>query len=65
MASAFRDAMSKLATLGNERSRLIDCSEVIPVPPPFTGSATLPAGQNQNDIEQAVSAFLLLVISSC
>ena len=55
MAAAFRAAMSKLAIIGHDRSQLIDCSEVIPVPKPFTGQAMFPAGLSNADIEQAVS----------
>ena len=58
MVAKFESVMAKLAVLGQNSRDLVDCSEVIPVPPPFTGSATLPAGQNQNDIEQAVSTLL-------
>ncbi|KAI0041317.1 class II peroxidase [Auriscalpium vulgare] len=53
MASSFKAAMAKLAVLGQDTSTMVDCSEVIPVPPPFTGTATIPAGLSQNDIEQA------------
>ena len=38
---------------------MVDCSDVIPVPKPFTGSATFPAGLSNADVEQAcaTSAF--------
>uniref|UniRef100_A0A0W0FW77 Peroxidase n=1 Tax=Moniliophthora roreri TaxID=221103 RepID=A0A0W0FW77_MONRR len=57
--STFKAAMKKLALLGQNQNELIDCSEVIPVPKPVTDSPHLPAGLNQNDIEQAcaTSAF--------
>jgi hypothetical protein len=55
MQTSFKAAMHKLALLGQDESQLIDCSEVIPVPPPLAGKPHLPAGLNQNDIEQAVS----------
>lgn len=46
--------MSKLAILGHDRSQMIDCSDVIPVPPTLKASpAHLPAGATMNDIEQA------------
>ncbi|KAK7045735.1 fungal class II heme-containing peroxidase [Paramarasmius palmivorus] len=59
MQTAFKAAMHKLALLGQDESQLIDCSEVIPVPPALAGKAHLPAGLNQNDVEQAcaTSAF--------
>ncbi|KAI0041315.1 class II peroxidase [Auriscalpium vulgare] len=56
MASTFKAAMAKLAVLGQDTSKMVDCSEVIPVPKPFTGAATIPAGLAQNDIEQACAS---------
>ena len=53
MVRKFTKAMAKMAVLGQDPRRLIDCSEVIPVPKPFTGSATFPAGLSNKDIEQA------------
>ena len=49
--------MAKLAVLGQNTAKLTDCSDVIPVPAPLPANAGphLPAGQNQKDIEQAVS----------
>ena len=49
--------MAKLAVLGQNPADLVDCSDVIPVPLPLPANAGphLPAGQTQNDIEQAVS----------
>ena len=55
MAAAFKAAMAKLAVIGHDPSTMIDCSEVIPVPNPFTGQAMFPAGITNADIEQAVS----------
>ncbi|KAF7313068.1 Peroxidase [Mycena kentingensis (nom. inval.)] len=53
MASSFRAAMTKLATLGQTRSRLIDCSDVIPVPPRINNTPHFPAGQSRTNVEQA------------
>ncbi|KAL0581814.1 fungal class II heme-containing peroxidase [Marasmius crinis-equi] len=53
MQSEFQAAMIKLSTLGQDRSKLVDCSDVIPVPPPLVGQPHLPAGLKQDDIEQA------------
>ncbi|ETW76658.1 manganese peroxidase [Heterobasidion irregulare TC 32-1] len=53
MTTAFKAAMAKLAVLGQDPSQMVDCSELIPTPPPFTGAAHLPAGLTMNDIEQA------------
>ncbi|KAJ7097576.1 manganese peroxidase 3 [Mycena epipterygia] len=53
MQTKFKAAMMKLATIGQDVSSLIDCSDVIPVPKPVVGTPHLPAGLNMNDIEQA------------
>ncbi|KII90769.1 hypothetical protein PLICRDRAFT_52464 [Plicaturopsis crispa FD-325 SS-3] len=53
LQSAFKSAMVKLSTVGNNINDMIDCSEVIPVPKPVVGVAHLPAGLTLNDIEQA------------
>jgi len=38
MANAFKAAMAKLAVVGQDASKLIDCSEVIPEPIPASGN---------------------------
>ncbi|KAF7303599.1 Peroxidase [Mycena indigotica] len=53
MQTNFRAAMSKLAILGQDRSSLIDCSDVIPIPPPLVGHPHLPAGVSPSAVEQA------------
>ncbi|KAL1946916.1 hypothetical protein VTO73DRAFT_15020 [Trametes versicolor] len=53
LQSAFRAAMSKLAILGHNRRDLVDCSEVIPIPPPANTRAHIPAGLSRRDIEQS------------
>lgn len=62
MSAAFKKAMDKLALVGQDRSRLTDCSEVIP-PPIFNFEASLPAklppGKTVGDIEFSVSCFLV------
>ncbi|KAK7043339.1 peroxidase [Favolaschia claudopus] len=59
--SAFAKAFNVMSIIGHNPSDLIDCSDVIPGAPPLpvNAAAHLPAGQTQNDIEQAcaVSAF--------
>lgn len=57
MQSEFKAAMAKLAVLGQDTSQMVDCSEVIPVPPPFTGSVVFPPSLSNKDIEQAVCVF--------
>ncbi|KAK7013749.1 peroxidase [Favolaschia claudopus] len=59
--SAFAKAFNVMSVIGHNPDDLIDCSDVIPGAPPLpvNAAAHLPAGQTQNDIEQAcaVSAF--------
>lgn len=56
MVSSFKIQMAKLAVLGQDTAKLIDCSEVIPVPRPRKGKTHLPAGTSLDDIEASVSA---------
>lgn len=65
MASAFSSAFAKLALLGQFPDQLTDCSEVIPVPKPFTGAAMFPAGLGQNNVEQAVYISVLSRRAEC
>ena len=54
MMSNFQSAMSKLAVVGHDPNRLIDCSDVIPEPvPPVKKPATFPAGTSRRDLQQA------------
>ena len=48
--------MAKLAVLGQDTTKLVDCSEVIPVPKPRKRKAHLPAGTSLDDIEASVRA---------
>jgi len=54
MTNSFVAAMAKLSVLGQDPKTLIDCSDVIPVPKPFTGTAHLPAGSKLQDIQASV-----------
>jgi hypothetical protein len=58
MQSAFKAAMLKLSTLGQNRANMVDCSDVIPVPRPLPAGAGphLPAGARMTDIEQACAS---------
>ncbi|KAJ7062171.1 manganese peroxidase 3 [Mycena amicta] len=56
MQTNFRAAMSKLALLGQNRASLIDCSDVIPVPPTLVPRPHLPAGLTMANIEQACAS---------
>ena len=40
MMANFKNAMKKLAVVGQDVSKLVDCSELIPVPPPATKAHT-------------------------
>ena len=55
MASSFAAAMAKLAILGHNVKNLVDCSDVIPVPPKLNRQVAFPAGLTKADVEQAVS----------
>jgi hypothetical protein len=57
MSKDYRDAMAKLAVLGQDTSNMIDCSEVIPEPLPLPAANThsvFPAGFTNADVDQAV-----------
>ncbi|OBZ74439.1 Manganese peroxidase 3 [Grifola frondosa] len=56
LQSAFKAAMAKLSVLGNDMSQMVDCSDVIPVPPPPMSNAHFPAGLSNADIEQACAS---------
>ena len=55
MASEFKKAMAKLAVLGQDVSKMVDCSELIPKPKPLTVPARFPAGFSISDVEQGVN----------
>ena len=45
-----------MTVLGFSESELVDCSEVVPTPPPPQGTAHFPAGLSNADIEQACAS---------
>ncbi len=57
MTTSFEIEMLKLSLLGQNVSKMIDCSDVIPVPAPVQGSAHLPAGSSPDDIQASVRDF--------
>ncbi len=57
MTTAFEIEMLKLSVLGQNTSKLIDCSDVIPVPAPVEGTAHLPAGETMDDVQASVRVF--------
>ncbi|TFK33106.1 manganese peroxidase isozyme precursor [Crucibulum laeve] len=64
MVSRFRAAMSKLATLGQFRLLMTDCSDVIPVPKPLLKATTLPAGKTNADIEASCKSTPFPILSA-
>ncbi|KAL4245328.1 Peroxidase [Abortiporus biennis] len=65
MVSKFEAVMAKLAVLGQNPRKLVDCSEVIPVPSVAKSkSAVLPAGKTLKDIEHSCRATPFPVISA-
>ncbi|KAJ6504347.1 manganese peroxidase 3 [Mycena vitilis] len=56
LQSEFKAAMNKMAVIGQNPKKMIDCSDVIPVPKPVVGKAHLPAGKSMQDIEQACAS---------
>ncbi|KAJ6535206.1 heme peroxidase [Mycena vulgaris] len=64
MQTKFKAAMSKLATLGQVRGLLTDCSEVIPVPATITTKPFLPAGKTMKDIQVACHASPFPVLTA-
>ncbi|EJD02557.1 manganese peroxidase 3 [Fomitiporia mediterranea MF3/22] len=54
MMENFRTAMMKLSNVGQDTSKLVDCSELIPVPKPAVKlHATFPAGTSRNEVQQS------------
>jgi len=53
MAANFAAQVDKLSVLGNDVSKLIDCTSVIPQPPPLNDIPVFPPGQTIADINQA------------
>ena len=54
MRSSFQKYMEEIATLGQDKGNMIDCSDVIPQPKPRVGKPHLPAGSSLDQIEQSV-----------
>jgi len=49
----FKAAMAKLQVLGQNKNKLIDCSDVVPVPKPFTSAIKYPASFSKKDVQIA------------
>nr|AZJ17945.1 manganese peroxidase [Irpex lacteus] len=55
--TAFKAAFQKMAVLGVDTSKMVDCSELIPVPPELKITAAhFPAGKTNADVEQACAS---------
>ncbi|KAJ7837997.1 heme peroxidase [Mycena olivaceomarginata] len=64
MTTKFRAAMAKMATLGQNRNSLTDCSDVIPVPKTLTTKLFLPAGKTHKDVQVACHATPFPVLTA-
>ncbi|KAF8153853.1 manganese peroxidase 1 [Crassisporium funariophilum] len=53
MTSEFRAAMAKMQVLGQDTRRMVDCSDVVPVPKPFTSQIKFPASFTKQDVQIA------------
>ncbi|KAJ7483766.1 manganese peroxidase 1 precursor [Mycena galericulata] len=56
MANSFKAAFAKMQVLGQDVSKMVDCSEVIPVPPPISAAAAqafFPPTLSRKDVQQA------------
>ncbi|KAI0686107.1 manganese peroxidase [Cytidiella melzeri] len=56
----FVQVMSKVSTLGQDMSKLVDCSDVIPIPkalPRGRRSAALPPGKRMSDVETSCAGY--------
>ncbi|KAF9473272.1 manganese peroxidase 1 [Pholiota conissans] len=53
MTTQFKAAMAKLQTLGQNTRKLVDCSDIVPVPAAFAGPITFPASFSMADVQIA------------
>jgi len=58
MTTAFKIVMAKMQLLGQDVSKLVDCSDVVPKSTAFTGPIKYPASFSQADVQIAVSGFI-------
>ncbi|KAF4611824.1 hypothetical protein D9613_004027 [Agrocybe pediades] len=64
MMSEFKNAMAKLQVLGQDTNKLIDCSDVVPVPKTFNQNIKFPASFSQKDVQVACKASAFPKIST-
>ncbi|KAJ7615919.1 manganese peroxidase isozyme precursor [Roridomyces roridus] len=61
MASSFQAAFLKMGLLGQDVSKMVDCSDVIPTPPPLAAAnaqSVFPPGLTHADVEQACATTM-------
>jgi len=58
MTTAFKIVMAKMQVLGQDVSKLVDCSDVVPKSKPFSGPIKYPASFSKADVQIAVSGFI-------
>lgn len=56
MIQKFEQTVLKMSLLGFDKSKLTDCSDIIPVPSGTVQDPFLPAGMSMSDIEPACAA---------
>lgn len=57
MAREFSKAMVKISLLGQDKSKMVDCSDVIPQATPLRSKSYFPANLTVQDLEKTVSSF--------
>nr|UDP83131.1 manganese peroxidase 4 [Cyathus bulleri] len=56
MQTQFKAAMARLQVLGQDTNKLVDCSDVVPVPASFPGPIKFPASFSLKDIQQTCNS---------
>lgn len=54
LQNRFQFIFEAMGQLGHDPNDLVDCSDVLPVPPALKTTAHFPAGKTNKDVEQAV-----------
>jgi hypothetical protein len=57
MSSDFGAAMFKISLLGQNKNKMVDCSEVIPQAKPLRSKSYFPANLTIQDLDKPVSSF--------
>ncbi|KAF7796474.1 hypothetical protein EIP86_007651 [Pleurotus ostreatoroseus] len=64
LQNRFQFIFGAMGQLGHDPNDLIDCSEVLPNPPPLTTTPHFPAGKSNADVEQACAETPFPVLRS-